>query len=517
MNYASPIEQPVFSTAARWSLRVLAWLAFAVSAYLAWHAIGQTSSLAGCGAGSATGCDEVLSSSWSKWLGIPVAIIGLACYATLAALSVLLGIESSPLSRWVRTAFVTGSVAAAGASLWFLGVQIVALGKYCPYCLLTDLCGIALGSITLWSVGRWFVATRSSRRLQNSGAGLMALRSALPVAGGAGPHPAPVVAAPRSAGPLLPHAIGGGIALLFLLVAGQILFPTKTYSSVNTTLDQPIDLDGTDISSTSNGEYSVTASPNSHVAMRIPTDATIEHRSNGTKSSDPSPGATSADGEEAGSDNVPPASDPNKQRIVEFLNGSVKLDIYQHAHIGSPEAPHVMVEMISYDCSHCRKMHRTIKRGLARYGDQLAVIVIPVPMEMQCNPLVTAKEVSHAGACTIARMALGVAAVRPDLFEKFHEFLMADPEAPPQQSVVVSKAYHTVDASRLSELSDSQQLQKRIADYITLYSRLGRQTGTGKDFGLPVQILGNQLLTGSVEKESDVFDAWEKHLGVVRN
>ena len=114
MNYAPPLEQPVFSTAARWTLRVLAWLAFGVSAYLAWHAVGQTASLAGCGPDSTSGCDKALSSSWSKWLGIPVAILGLACYASLATLSVLLGIEKSRASRWIHTAFVTFSIAAAG-------------------------------------------------------------------------------------------------------------------------------------------------------------------------------------------------------------------------------------------------------------------------------------------------------------------------------------------------------------------------------------------------------------------
>jgi hypothetical protein len=46
---------------------------------------------------------------------------------------------------------------------------------------------------------------------------------------------------------------------------------------------------------------------------------------------------------------------------------------------------------------------------------------------------------------------------------------------------------------------------------------LSSQATGDKSFGLPVQILGNQIISGSVEKESDVFEAWEKHLGVVRN
>src|SRR5215210_8291410 len=90
---------PAFNAPVRWTLRVLAWLAFGVASYLAWRAMTQTA-VAGCSVGSNEGCDLVLSSSWSKWLGIPVAVIGLGCYATLAALSVLLGIRSPQASRW---------------------------------------------------------------------------------------------------------------------------------------------------------------------------------------------------------------------------------------------------------------------------------------------------------------------------------------------------------------------------------------------------------------------------------
>src|SRR5438874_827440 len=112
--------QPAFDAPVRWTLRVLAWLALAVASYLAWHAVNQTA-VAGCAIGSNEGCDIVLTSAWSKWLGIPVAVLGLVCYAALATLSVFLGLRSAPALRWITTAFVTLSIAAAGASLWLIG------------------------------------------------------------------------------------------------------------------------------------------------------------------------------------------------------------------------------------------------------------------------------------------------------------------------------------------------------------------------------------------------------------
>src|SRR6186997_2312552 len=102
---------PAFNTPVRWTLRVLAWLAFGVASYLAWSAVTQTA-VAGCSVGSHESCDVVLSSSWSKWLGVPVAVLGLACYATLATLSILLGLRSAQANRWISTVFVMLAIAA---------------------------------------------------------------------------------------------------------------------------------------------------------------------------------------------------------------------------------------------------------------------------------------------------------------------------------------------------------------------------------------------------------------------
>src|SRR3954451_19844932 len=124
---------PAFNAPVRWTLRVLAWLAFGIASYLAWSAMTQTA-VAGCSAGSHAGCDLVLTSSWSKWLGIPVAILGLCCYATLATLSVFLGVRNTQANRWITTIFVMLAIAAASVSLWLVGVQIFALQTYCQWC-----------------------------------------------------------------------------------------------------------------------------------------------------------------------------------------------------------------------------------------------------------------------------------------------------------------------------------------------------------------------------------------------
>jgi hypothetical protein len=206
--------------------------------------------------------------------------------------------------------------------------------------------------------------------------------------------------------------------------------------------------------------------------------------------------------------------EPTKKRLVKFLGGKLTLDVYQHPVIGSREAPQIAVEMVSYDCSHCRKMYPMIEHALERYGDQVALLVMIQPLEKDCNKLITDPAASHAGACAIARLAMGVARVNPPSFASFHEFLMSgDKDKPPPMETVLPKAHVLADRSRLRELTQSDQAAKQLNGYVDLFAMLQKQSGN-KSFGLPVQILGDHIMSGSVEKEDDLFKAWEEHLGV---
>ena len=66
------------------AITVLAIVALGVSTYLSW-VTWQQSTVAGCTGGSLADCDEVLSSSGSKWLGIPVSLLGAVTYVGILA------------------------------------------------------------------------------------------------------------------------------------------------------------------------------------------------------------------------------------------------------------------------------------------------------------------------------------------------------------------------------------------------------------------------------------------------
>jgi uncharacterized membrane protein len=500
--------EPAFNMPVRWTLRVLAWTAFGIASYLAWSAMTQ-SAVAGCTAGSHAGCDLVLSSSWSKWLGIPVAVLGLGCYAALATLSVFLGVRSAEANRWITTVFVMLAIAAASVSLWLIGVQIFALQTYCQWCLVTDSCGIALGTIaTIFAV--------RSVYMQQAGAsgvgvqpGLMALRTTMPVATS---RTAPLAIRNERSSPWLLPAIGGAIPLIALLIGGQLLFASKTYDLEKVALKDSIQMVGANSDSTSGAS----SGGKERVAMRVPSEDENVRPSLPTDPANPNAKSDVAgkDTSDSGSEkSASEPAEPTKKRLVKFLGGKLTLDVYQHPVIGSPEAPHIAIEMISYDCPHCRKMYPIMEHALERYGDQVALLIMVQPLDKECNRLVTDEAMSHPGACATAMLAMGIAHVNPGSFASFHDFLMSTKDKPPGMEAALPKAHVLADRDRLRKLTQGDELTKQLEGYVDLFDTLQKRSGR-KDFGLPVQILGDEVMNGSVEHEEDVFKAWEANLGV---
>lgn len=79
------------------------------------------------------GCEVVLTSAYSKFLGVPLSYIGLVYYAYLLCLSILLIIE--PQSRALRLGvFAYTAVGFALSAYFIFYIQLSVIGALCMYC-----------------------------------------------------------------------------------------------------------------------------------------------------------------------------------------------------------------------------------------------------------------------------------------------------------------------------------------------------------------------------------------------
>ena len=383
-----------------------ALIAAAVAAYLLWTSIAE-SGPAGCDPTSAAGCDSVLASRWSTWFGVPVTVGAVVVYVAIFAASFAIGPRS--LRRHQRTAWqvlLPCAVLAGGAAVWFTTLQFRA--GFCPYCLTVHVCGLIIAVLT-------------------------ALR--LPFGsdlGGRGSEP-------LLSGQFTGWSSAGALAALGLLVVGQLLPAAVAGEDVVLQADPALLLD--DIASDDPRKTAaVPADPFAAITVGDPL-ATLDGGLLDDTSTEESPEESQNASQNASrnashnaSHNESPEDLPSDEELlrrdVGLSSDRFVVDSYNEPIIGDPNAPTVIVELFDYTCSHCRKLHAKVKQIPERYGDELAVVVAPTPMNNLCNQFFKKTRKEHIYACHYARYALAIWRVDRTAFADYHAWLL-DVENPP--------------------------------------------------------------------------------------
>ena len=447
--------------------RCLPFLALAVSAYLTWITwTGGT--IAGCdGEATALGCDPVLTSRWARWLGMPVAPFGLLVYGALAGLRWLIGNPSELVPQYLRSLWRCLMFVAAGSGLWFVALQVLAIGKFCPYCLVVHACGLLLA--ILWMV---IPEPTPARR----------------------PRPAPIPYVPLSTenSPRFDSGMTVAAAAVALagLIVGQILFPGKSYVVIDA---------APQLSSVNDGPATGSAVKAGPSGADDPA-AKLEP----TGRSDAQAQPTLA--------TFPPATQkPQTQakgREIAFLGRAFTIHSGEHPIVGSPDATAVGIEMMDYTCDHCRELHRLVKQAKAHYGDRVALLVLPCPLSPDCNPGIVKHDPAHAIACPLAKLAIAVWKTKREEFPSYHDWLMERTEPPSLQEATAEASRRLgVGHERLQDAMNSKDTTRRIKIYTSLFSMVKRQNAK---INLPLQLIGRHYVVGVPDNEETAIAQWRE-------
>ena len=132
-----------------WTLRALCGVALTISGYLTWVALNK-SGVAGCG-GSVFDCDHVLSSRWSMWFTTPVAMGAVGLYSVaIVALAFCTSNASETQRRFALPTVTICGLAAGLSAIWFVSLQVFAIGHFCSYCLAAHACGLLVATLIIW-------------------------------------------------------------------------------------------------------------------------------------------------------------------------------------------------------------------------------------------------------------------------------------------------------------------------------------------------------------------------------
>jgi uncharacterized membrane protein len=113
-----------------WLMRLLALAGLGVSGYLTWTHV--TNQAIACG--GLQDCDIVQQSVYSTVLGIPVALLGVAAYATLLALLLLHGRLPEALDAYIPLAIFGISLIGVLYSAYLTYLEIYVIYAICRWC-----------------------------------------------------------------------------------------------------------------------------------------------------------------------------------------------------------------------------------------------------------------------------------------------------------------------------------------------------------------------------------------------
>jgi hypothetical protein len=191
-------------------------------------------------------------------------------------------------------------------------------------------------------------------------------------------------------------------------------------------------------------------------------------------------------------------------RRLTLAEGRITIDVSVHPLLGSPEAKHIAVMLFDYTCPECRKTFDQFEQARVRYGDQLAIVVLPIPLDSQCNPYIKQTRRSHAEDCRYVRLALAVWQLDPSKFEAYHRWLMSGRRAPPLADAV-ARAERLVGPDPLKAAVASSEVGERIEQYVRLYDSTGKW--------LPFILIEGKAIRGYLGRASELFGFLERYLG----
>jgi len=192
-----------------------------------------------------------------------------------------------------------------------------------------------------------------------------------------------------------------------------------------------------------------------------------------------------------------------ERRIVRII-GNTKLDVRQWPLLGKPEAKYVFVEMFDYTCPHCRDMHHSIQGAFKRYGKDLAVMALPVPLNASCNNQIGQTESLHIESCELANLAIAVWRVNPSKYHEYHDWLF-EPSTPRTAAAARQRAIQIVDEDQLNKVLGKQVPQKFISSHVKLYAKAGGGS-------IPKMLFPNITLVGNIGTDS-LCQTIERELG----
>lgn len=428
-----------------WAVRGLSLIAMSIATYLAYKGLTNAHP-AGCGAEG--GCGEVLGSRWSKLFGVPVSLPATAIYLGMLIASFFVAAKHGTSAR--RDAWLVLGMFATFAglgALWFIGLQLFAIKAICPYCMVDHACGLTASLLIFLHAPR--------KGFQ------------------------PALISPKGR-----FATVMSVAVFAAFVGLQLRYPASTFTITRGGLVQNGGVDAK--------------------------DGVVMKDSTGKDGSSKHPSLI----------RIESVKDPSDVDTTTHLwlklpggpppNGYVVLPRREFPVLGSYDSENLIVVLVDYTCPHCRLLHNLLHDMLERYGkEQVSFLILPMPLDAQCNHRVRKTEPRHEDACELATTALTIWYADPTLFASFDDWLFSSPDGARTKLEALKKAVQLIGSRRYKEVEADPRVAAQIQRDVALY-QLSNTPTNGR---IPRLMVRDLVISGPAQGKQ-LFKLLEENIGV---
>lgn len=177
-------------------------------------------------------------------------------------------------------------------------------------------------------------------------------------------------------------------------------------------------------------------------------------------------------------------------------------------HLGTADAPHVIVKYFDYTCESCKEMHQDLEMVMTKHPGQFCAIMLPVPLNRACNPHFPSDIEDHPHACELTRLGLAAWRANPEAFPEVHEALFTRPVLAPEVAEIA--VGQIVGEEALAKALQDPWIEEVLAANLNDFRQV-----TSKTVRMPKLLVGkNRMLHGLTKTPEILLRALEKEFGL---
>ena len=204
---------------------------------------------------------------------------------------------------------------------------------------------------------------------------------------------------------------------------------------------------------------------------------------------------------------------PSTPKAEPFLvpRSTLSLDAARLPLLGPANAPHRIGCLFDYTCHHCRQLHGFIRTAIDQFDGQLSCLMIPMPLDANCNAQIKRTGRDHVNACKYAKICLAVQQIAPAKYDAFHRGLFTNHKTTKPLAKVREHAASLVGAAALNKAVASTTVQQQLQQNIRAYELNSKN---GKKSLMPQTIIKDKVIFGPPPSDAALQSILKKILGL---